>query len=302
MTAAALAHCHLPDPRLGRDVSRYVITEGDLQAFPLFVLNTLYIGLGASKVHIDGEPSSGDLFGIVPGRTLSVDKRGGLALAVHFLPGGASRLFGLDVSGMDQVFGLDAPMPQAGLEAIADAVRATTGTPEDMVACLDRALVVCLSEREPEGIVERAHEAIMSHPSPSELDLARLAEDLGTTPRTLQRHYRRRYGITMAREVRLRRLWASAVVTRFASSPWREVPGHFGYVDQSHFLRDARELLGSSLDALHTRFRLDALFYPRGEFRPETARRSPFEVPEWVEHYERLPGADDWISHAQAGA
>lgn len=289
------AHFHLADPRLRRDISRYVITDGPAVPQSWIPMHTLYIHLPECELHTDDGAVRGDVLHIVAERAVNWELRAGRMLVVNFIPGGVTRLFGLDATGLPGTIGVDEPLPGDELAAVAEAARATDGSPQALVRALDQAFLERLPAREPEGLAERAYVAIMESDSPGAFEISRLAEDLGVSHRTLQRAFKRRYGVTMARWLRFSRFWGALQVSSDKPSVWKHLPSNFGYVDQSHFLRDARDIAGTSPEALRSVFKVRWQFYPHGSFRTADARENPAALPEWKAHYLGFPGARHWL-------
>jgi len=282
-------HCHLPDPRLARDVVRYVIVDDDVPRNYQIVRNTLYIDVDGAEVRVDDAPWRGDQFGIMSHRAVAREKRGGRIVVVNFQNGGPSRLYGLDAGANLGLFGNGEPMPHPDLAELGDAVRAAGDDVAAICAALDRGLLARLPRREPEGVAEQAFEAIVERPIGT-VRIAELAGEIGVAHRTLQRAYKRRYGVTMARHLRMWRFGLGIMRPNGATPTWAKVPLSLGYVDQSHFLRDARDLAGVPPDALGGAFGIRVLCYPRGDFRPRSAREDPRELRDWHAHYARMPG------------
>ncbi len=289
------AHCHMTDPRLRGNISRYVIFEGGIARHHVFNLNTLYIHLPETELIVGGRAITSDVLHVVPDSATAWEKRRGRMLVVNFFPGGVTRLFGLDASRMAGTVGPDDPLPHPGLTAAADAARSSDGSPEGLVAALDEAFLRQWPDREPEGLAERVYQAIIESESTGAFQLSRLAASLNVSQRTLQRVFKRRYGVTMARYLRVHRLWAALQVSSDKPSVWKHLPPNYGFVDQSHFLRDAREVAGATPDALRSMFNFRMRFYPRGSFRREEAREIPSQLPEWRKHYLSYPGSRHWL-------
>jgi AraC-like DNA-binding protein len=80
-----------------------------------------------------------------------------------------------------------------------------------------------------------------------------VAEDIGWSPRTLQRQCSAVYGygpITLRRILRFRR----AVAMLRAGRPIADVAASAGYADQSHLHREVRELAGTAVTTLASRY------------------------------------------------
>lgn len=104
-------------------------------------------------------------------------------LMVNFLPGGASRLFGLDAVGLEGTVGWNEPQPHSGLGAVAEAARAIDCASEELVGALDELFLKYSPRREAEGLAERATVAMVESESIGSFDLSRLSADLGVSHR-----------------------------------------------------------------------------------------------------------------------
>jgi len=76
-----------------------------------------------------------------------------------------------------------------------------------------------------------------------------LARDFGLSERTLERRFLRHVGTTPKKFARVLRL-QHAVRLRDRYSSWAEIAHAAGYYDQSHLIRDCREMYGNSPEAL----------------------------------------------------
>jgi AraC-like DNA-binding protein len=72
-----------------------------------------------------------------------------------------------------------------------------------------------------------------------------LARQLDLTPRTLLRHFEEAVGLPVQSQARIVRFLATrAHIDRHVDASWSEIAYRFGYVDQSHLVRDFRRYYG----------------------------------------------------------
>lgn len=76
-----------------------------------------------------------------------------------------------------------------------------------------------------------------------------LARDFGLSERTMERRFLRTIGTTPKKYARVLRL-QHAVQLREKFSSWAEIAHAAGYYDQSHLIRDCREMYGNSPEAM----------------------------------------------------
>jgi AraC-like DNA-binding protein len=122
-----------------------------------------------------------------------------------------------------------------------------------------------------------------------------LHANLSVSHRTLQRAFKRRYGVTMARYLRFHRLWATVQVSWGRAPVWKHVPPEFSFVDQSHFLRDARDIIGVPPESLAADFKMLMQYYPSGSFDAGNAVEEAWRLPDWKVHYGARPGSQYWM-------
>lgn len=119
------------------------------------------------------------------------------------------------------------------------------GTAEARAALLDHHLGRVLAEgRQPDPRVEAAVGAIRATHGATPLD--RLAQELGTTPRNLQRLFRHDVGITPKLLARITRFQRVLGAWRTDPTTLARVAAECGYFDQSHLIRDFRDFAGAA--------------------------------------------------------
>jgi AraC-like DNA-binding protein len=79
--------------------------------------------------------------------------------------------------------------------------------------------------------------------------ISALARDFGLSERTMERRFLRTIGTTPKKYARVLRL-QHAVQLREKFSSWAEIAHAAGYYDQSHLIRDCREMYGNSPEAM----------------------------------------------------
>lgn len=91
----------------------------------------------------------------------------------------------------------------------------------------------------------RATEIIVKNDG--QIRVEELAKSLDTNWKTLERHFTREVGITPKLFCRITRLQKIlAALNREKQPNWADIAYRFGYVDQSHFIKDFREFAGVS--------------------------------------------------------
>lgn len=94
----------------------------------------------------------------------------------------------------------------------------------------------------PEPLADRASVRLIQ--SQGELAIALLAKELGTSQRTLLRHFKAATGITPKQFARIRRLLAAAWGLADGASSIGEIAATVGYADQPHMHHDFVDLTG----------------------------------------------------------
>ena len=288
----AIAHCHLPDAHLIRDVFCYAFVEQAIPAHYAFPTNSLFFTIGDTQLQIDGEPwPETTVLSVLPNRALRIEKGQGTLLIIDFLAGGLSRLFGIDAGAE---VGAPRPLDSKRHRALVDlepAVRHSDTTRLALIKTVDQVLCSRLGVREAEGYPEQAYESIISGIEP-DIDSTALAAKFGISLRTLQRTYKRRFGVTMARNRRLHKFVASLRSGQGRVPGWNNLPPTLAYADQSHYLRDARELTGVKPAEFEFSKNYERLFYPRGTFDEGQASDDPVKLSDWDIHVHN-PAAKD---------
>ena len=156
--------------------------------------------------------------------------------AVEFRPGGAGHFLGVPASEAgNQVLNLDDVWRSGGATLRERLLEARS--PEERFAILEEALLAHL-DREFDPAVARAIAALERGMRVSEV-----ASHLGLLPRTLERRFTAKVGLTPKRYARVRRL--QRVMRAIRSSPdcdWSSLAAQHGYCDQSHLVHEFREL------------------------------------------------------------
>jgi len=113
--------------------------------------------------------------------------------------------------------------------------------------CVDAFLLDHLREQPTDRLVQAA--CISLGRSGGAHQVSTLARHFGLSERTLERRFLRSIGTTPKKFARVLRL-QHAVQLREKFSSWAEIAHAAGYYDQSHLIRDCREMYGNSPEAL----------------------------------------------------
>lgn len=113
--------------------------------------------------------------------------------------------------------------------------------------CVDAFLLDHLREQPADRLVQAA--CISLGRSGGSHQVSALARHFGLSERTLERRFLRSIGTTPKKFARVLRL-QHAVQLREKFSSWAEIAHAAGYYDQSHLIRDCREMYGNSPEAL----------------------------------------------------
>lgn len=278
-------HWCLPDRRLDRAIFWYAVGDQDLGGFWGYEVDVALFNLDGAPFSIDGEERPEPwLFATNFARAHWIEKGAGTMVMVKFARGALYRLFGIDGdASYGRVHGADAAR-YPGLAAVDATLRAAGPALAARIAALDAALLPYARVAAAEGpaeafryLAQRRHGAVR---------VAEAARALGVTPRTLERHCRQRFGRTPAQLIRAVRYTAALVPQMDGRTPgWRGVPADVPYADQSHFLRDARQLVGKppSVWPGTPKPAPDAYLYPRGAIGPVEAIDAARAEADWAE-------------------
>jgi len=102
-------------------------------------------------------------------------------------------------------------------------------------------------------LVDGAVERLIA--SRGERPIAELAKDLGTSERTLLRHFRAATGLTPKQFARIRRLVSAAWEVVDGKNSWGQIAASVGYADQPHLHHDIVDLTGLKPDDFGDRLR-----------------------------------------------
>lgn len=156
--------------------------------------------------------------------------------AVEFRPGGAGHFLGIPVSEAgNQVLNLDDIWRADGATVREQMLEARS--PQERLAVLEERLLEHL-DREFDPAVAAAIAALERGVRVSEV-----ASRLGLSPRTLERRFTGKVGLTPKRYARVRRLQrVMRSIRNWPCSDWSLLAAHHGYCDQSHLVHEFREL------------------------------------------------------------
>lgn len=260
-------HWYLPQEANAREVFWYAAGDKDLGGFWSFEVDVALFNLSGARLTIDGAVRRESwLFTTGFERALWIEKGPGTVVLVKFMRGALYRMFAIRG---DETFGhviAGDPERFPGLAAMDAALRRAAPVPARQVAALDEAIGPWAAKAAPEGPAEAFRYLVQRR-----FGAVRVAEGaalLGVTTRTLERHCRLRFGRTPAQIIRAVRYSAALIPQIAQGTPgWRGVPPEIPYADQSHFLRDARELIGQPPSRWPGPARaFEGYSYPRGAF------------------------------------
>lgn len=256
--------------RLTREIARYQIAYDAIPPRPFFASSTFAFNTGGAPIKLDGRLySAACLFCVASDPTMRILQKGeGEIIVVDVRPGALFRLFGLDGARYGGPIVEADPNSFPQFNAISAAFDTVPKTLEDRVAVLDGALLSLAENARPYGIGEKFQ--FVADLTQGNIRVDDAAERLGVSVRTLERDCRLRFGQTPKRILRGWRL-AHAMSTAYSDDgpvQWNATDPRANYSDQSHFLRDHRELGGMNPTKMHEVFRgsnPEAIIYPRGD-------------------------------------
>jgi AraC-like DNA-binding protein len=181
-------------------------------------------------------------------------------MATHFTMTGPARTWGIGLmpvgwlrlidtpanSAADTTFACAAGTPFAGFGGLGEVVFGATPNPQDEAKRIDRFMLDMLAKRpahEDEARVRAAHRALIDD---SVNSVGEFAEQLGVSPRSLERLSLRAFGFSPKLLLRRQRFLRS--LAQFMLDPsltWiKTLDWH--YVDQAHFVRDFKRFMAMS--------------------------------------------------------
>ena len=192
--------------------------------------------------HLTVEPDGRWVHGVVTRRFARTLNGSGRAVGARLrVPGLAALVGDLDAAGIT-----DRVLPAEDLLAGAEALAAVADAPdvETAAAALDRVLAALPRHPVPGGdLVERA--VTLAADDPGVTRVEQLAEALGVTPRTLQRHFSRVLGVGPKWVVRRARIHDALEHARNDQpTDWAALAINLGFADQAHFTNTFTELVG----------------------------------------------------------
>lgn len=239
-------HICLPDPRLIAEVDSYTIAYDASPSIPYYPASRLAFNLGGADIQLDGQRYTAPiLFCISDDANMrTLDHGPGEIVIIHFQGGAFYRLFGLD-AGEHGGTVIEAGHNQFNeFNGLSHALAAASPTLKGRVETLDQVLLTLIDTARPYGLGEKFR--FMALHSKGEMRVEDAARRLGVSVRTLERDCRKRFGRTPKRIMRGYRLHAALVdFDRDHPLPrWADFDGAQLYSDQSHFLRDSRDIGG----------------------------------------------------------
>ena len=189
----------------------------------------------------------------------------GRMVFVYLTSGALNRLFGLDPTTLTEPRAI-ASGESARLDKLSNSLMDVRDDERAIVETVDEHLLDAIEAAPPAGLPEMAHILMSAEP---EITIERVAEMLGTSPRTLERRFKSRFGCTLSRFRRHLRLLKSTPSLR--DSSWDNVPPDVDYYDQSHWLKDMRTIYGATPKELRSFKPANWLRYPENCFDRESA-------------------------------
>ncbi len=114
------------------------------------------------------------------------------------------------------------------------------GSREELVHAAEEALLEQVpQDARPDPLAAAASGALLR--SHGRVPIERLAADLGTTSRTIERAFREHVGLTPKMLARVLRFQSVFARTRDPRASWADVAVECGYYDQAHLIRDFRQ-------------------------------------------------------------
>ncbi len=170
----------------------------------------------------------------------------GWACGVKFRPGGWSAWSGVDAGRLtDRVVPAGPALCPLGLGGLGDTVLAAAGAEERHAVLRD-----LLEKHAPEpdaGYLRLRRLIDRMRVDPSLVRVEQLPELVGWSPRTLQRHFRTRVGVSAKWVLARFRLQEAAVeLERDPDVRLAELSTRLGWHDQAHFTNDFRRMLGTT--------------------------------------------------------
>jgi AraC-like DNA-binding protein len=199
-----------------------------------------------------GHPLPAALLHGVVTRTFRITLYGaGWASGVKFHPGGWGAWSGLDASRLtDRVVVAGPVLGPLGLGGLGEAVLDHPGLTADDTAARQAALQERLERHAPEpdadhlrlrGLID------LMRNDPTLVRVEQLPDLVGWSPRTLQRHFRTRVGVSAKWVLARFRLQEAAVeLERDPAVNLAELSVRLGWHDQAHFTNDFRRMLGTT--------------------------------------------------------
>jgi AraC-like DNA-binding protein len=170
----------------------------------------------------------------------------GWACGVKFRPGGWSAWSGIDAARLtDRVVPAEPVLGPLGLGSLGDAVLDAADAEERHTVLRD---LIEKHAPEPDADYLRLRDLIdRMRDDPGLVRVEQLPELVGWSPRTLQRHFRTRVGVSAKWVLARFRLQEAAVeLERDPAANLAELSVRLGWHDQAHFTNDFRRMLGTT--------------------------------------------------------
>lgn len=278
-------HALLPHPDLAQDIPLYIVHEDPFEPDYFLRKNVLGFCVDIEAVSIDGKPPPGPILGnSFNSPPQHYEKRRGALVLAQFLAGTWSRLLGVNPARFDRIHSLgDADCK--GIERLYGKLGAASGNLGEVTRVLDAFFLEKLADAEPRGLPERIRAEILED---IDAPMARIAQAVRVSERTVQRVFRRRFGISPSHYKRIARLYKSLDQGRGLEIAWMGVPPDLRFADQSHWIREFRKLEGITPSQYKRRPTGRWTYHDRkGEILCVTEGLT-FNLPrEWLDHFHR---------------
>jgi AraC-like DNA-binding protein len=226
-----------PSDDLATWVDRHWMVEWDLtEPYTQELLNH-------PTINVAVEPGTAAVYGIATGRARQTIDGAGRVVGIKFRPGAFQPFYGRSVHQLtNRVVPIAAVFGPAGDE-LAAAVRAERDAP---FAVMEDFLRARLPPPDPQlDVIAAIVRTMLDDPAVVRVDA--LAARHGMSPRTLQRLFRRYVGVSPKWVLKRYRLHEAAErIAEGRDGDWAATALELGYVDQAHFIRDFKALIGTS--------------------------------------------------------
>lgn len=231
-----------PPEDLAPFVEHFWTVSWDLRGQPPFVQETL----PHPSVHVVLEPGRSEIVGVITGKFERTLQGTGRVFAARFLPGGFFAVLGQPVQTLtDRRVPLSTVFTELDVRALEREVF-DKNDPAAMVEPL--AAVIRRTQPQPDPMVQRVGQWVAQIQDDRSLtSVTALAGSCGHSVRTLQRDFGRYVGASPKWVIRRCRLHEVAeTLGEGQTVDFAALAQQLGYADQAHFVRDFRDLVGTT--------------------------------------------------------